>query len=827
MLKNPRFKAHSALIGLVVASLLVLSGNALSRDSATRDEGVWRATLSNSLQIVIVKNKMAPVATTMVNYMAGSNEDPEGAPGTAHAQEHMLFRGGPGLSGAQLANIIAEMDGNFNAETQQNVTRYFFTVPSEDLDIALRIEAIRMSGIFDSEESWKSEREAIKQEVTQDLSDPEFSFYMQLLAGMFKGTPYANSGLGTINSFDSISGSMLKKFYDTWYAPNNAILVIVGNIDPEQTFKKVKLYFGSIPAKKLPPKPPINLLPVESRKLQLKTDAPDGLVVVSFRMPGYNSDDYAAGEVLADILSNPRCPLFDLVIDGKALQTGFDLITMPEAGIGYAGAVFARGSNPDSLGEELKKILKKQVDEGFPADLVDAAKRNKLTRVELRKNSVNGLASAWSEALAVQRRASPNEVIRAIEQVMVSDVNRVARKYLIFDQSIEAVLLPEASGKTITKKRLGSVESFAPKEQEQVTLPEWTEKALRKLSVPKSEITPAIDVLPHGLRVITYYTNESDTVCVYGHVKNNPDMEIPHGKEGLERILDGLFSYGTRTMDRVSFQRALDEIGAIESAGTDFILKVLDGHFDRGMGLLADNLLRPAFPERAFKTLQRQASATVAGELESPDYLAERALKSSLFPSGDPSLREATPMTFASLYLEDVRKYYEKIFRPDMTTIVIIGKISRERAREVTLKYFGGWRAQGVKPDVYLPPVPPNQPSISVVPDSSRIQDKVVLAETIGVTRTHSDYYALQLGNHVLGGAFYATRLYRDLREANGLVYHVLPSIDAGKNRASFSVEYACDPENVSKARAIIEYHLRNMQNNPVSADELKRAKPC
>ncbi|MCL5281084.1 MAG: insulinase family protein, partial [Planctomycetes bacterium] len=111
---------------------------------------VSRATLDNGLRVIVVRNTLAPVATTVMNYLVGSNEAPPGFPGTAHAQEHMMFRGSPGLTAGQLADITASMGGMFNADTQQTVTQYFFTVPADDLDVALRIELIRMRGVLDS-----------------------------------------------------------------------------------------------------------------------------------------------------------------------------------------------------------------------------------------------------------------------------------------------------------------------------------------------------------------------------------------------------------------------------------------------------------------------------------------------------------------------------------------------------------------------------------------------------------------------------------------------------------------------------------------------------
>jgi zinc protease len=147
--------------------------------------GILRATLSNGLRVVIVRNTLAPVVATSVNYLTGSDEAPAGFPGTAHAQEHMMFRGSPGLSADQLADIGSVMGGNFNANTRESLTQYLFTVPAEDLDVALHVEAVRMQDVLDAAADWKQERGAIEQEVAQDLSNPSYVLYSMVRAAMF------------------------------------------------------------------------------------------------------------------------------------------------------------------------------------------------------------------------------------------------------------------------------------------------------------------------------------------------------------------------------------------------------------------------------------------------------------------------------------------------------------------------------------------------------------------------------------------------------------------------------------------------------------------
>ncbi|MBW8864385.1 MAG: insulinase family protein, partial [Verrucomicrobia bacterium] len=175
--------------------------------------------------------------------------------------------------------------------------------------------------------------------------------------------------------------------------------------------------------------------------------------------------------------------------------------------------------------------------------------------------------------------------------------------------------------------------------------------------------------------------------------------------------------------------------------------------------------------------------------------------------------------------IDDVKNYYASVFRPDMTTIVVIGKISVADAVAAIEKNFGAWKTEGEKPNTLFPPAPNNATFVTQVPDASRVQDKVTLAHTLALTRTNADYYALQLGNHVLGGGFYATRLYRDLREKSGLVYYVGSSFNIGLTRGVYQSSYACDPQNVVKARTMILRDLKEMQTKNVTAHELHQAK--
>jgi zinc protease len=528
--------------------------------------------------------------------------------------------------------------------------------------------------------------------------------------------------------------------------------------------------------------------------------------------------------VLSDVLASRRGSLYALVPEGKALYAGFESSGFAQAGLGYALGVFPKGGDSKALLQEMHDTLAGVLKQGVPAELVEASKRQEVAQLEFEKNSVSGLANVWSEALAFQGLQSPDDMAQAFRAVTVADVDRVARLYLDDQHAITAVLTPQASGKPVSGKGFGGAESFASSPDKPVVLPDWAAKALAKLDVPASTVNPVVTTLPNGLKLMVQAESVSDTVSVYGRIANRAVLQEPKDKDGVGDVLDGLFEYGSVSLDRLAYQKALDDIAAQESAGTEFSVEASSQNFERAVQLLADNELHPALPAQAFKVVQSQTARYLAGRQDSPDYLFGRAFNKSLVPAGDPTLREATPGSVSGLTLDDVKGYYAAAFRPDLTSIVVIGKVTPEEARRVVEKYFGAWVAKGPKPQIDLPAIPVNPPSQAVVPDQTSVQDEVVLMQGLGSDLFNPQRYALEIGNQVLGGGFYASRLSRDLREKAGLVYTVNSMFQWGRSRAFYQVSYGCDPDKVSKARRLVMNDLDSMQSAPISVAELAQA---
>jgi zinc protease len=810
-----------------LAALLALLSVPADLPAQPAPADVTRATLPNGLRVVIVRDPLAPVATEIMNYLVGGEDTPAGFPGMAHAEEHMVAgRSTKELDEDQVATLTSLLGGDFDADTQTAVTQYYLSTPAPYLEAALRIEAARMSDALDLQSEWAEERGAIEQEVSRDLSNAFYRYYETALARLFAGTAYAHDALGTRASFNATTGAQLKEFWRTWYAPNNAILVITGDVDPQATLASVREIFGAIPRHAVPAHPLVELRPPSSTAIvRDESDFPVPLAIQAYRMPGFASPDFAAADVAMDVLASERGDLSALQYEGKALATGSDYEPSPQAGLAYVYIATAPHGDAAAALDLVTNVIENYRKNGVSADLVEAMKKREIAQLLYNRNSVEGLAQAWSQAVAVQRLGSPDDVVELYEKVTPADVLRVMRKYLVRDRAVVGILTPKPGAAEGGGGAIGVHDTFTPKNVKPAALPAWAADLATLPPVPASNVQPADMTLPNGIRLIVQTERVSPTVTLTGTIQHQTDLQTPPGQEGVEDVLDALFPYGTQTYDRLAFQKQLDDIAANLAAGASFSLSVPASDFDRGVALLADVELHPALPADAFLIAQQQLAQTLAGQLQTPDYLAERALGKALVPAGDPTLRETTPQSVDALTPADVQKYFATIFRPDLTTIVVAGDITPDDAKATVTKYFGGWSASGPKPQIELPPVPNNLAASGVIAAPGRTQASVTLAEQTGLKRSDPDYYPLQVGNTILGGGFYSTRLYRDLRQHAGLVYNVSVGASATRTRGSYSVDYGCDPENAGRARVIIERDLRDMATSAPSDDEMNRAK--
>lgn len=827
-----RFASSSAV--LIAAASLLCTAPASPSTPASSSAGqalpplpislppATRTTLSNGLRVVVVRDPIGPVATVEVSYLVGSADSPAGFPGMAHAQEHMLFRGGSDISATQDLDISAELGGDEDASTYPTVTQFFSTVPADDLGTALHLQASRMRDAADAQTDWAVERGAIEQEVAEDFSSAIRQMADAIDGAAFAGTPFAIDGVGTQPSFDATTGPMLKSFFTQWYGPNNAIVVVAGDVDPAATLAQIKADFADIPSRPTPVRAPVVLSPLHDASVTISANVVYHWDFIGVRLPGATSPEYAAGQVLSDVLQSPRGAVASVVASGQALDADFSQDeSLPFADLGTTTIITPTGSDSSGAVDAVRHAFVGYAASGVPEDLVQAAKLDEMVQDARTFASIPGTAQMWSDALAVDGSASPYDEIRAIQAVTKADVDRVAAEHLSGDQLISGAFTPSNS---YFEPDAPASESSEPSDANSVGLPDWAAASLLTVH-PSAAEAPTSELLPNGVRLIVLPVAGDASVDVLGDVRTAPQLEEPPGKEGVSEMMDRLFTYGSVSLDREQFASAIDAIGARENPGTRFSIELLGADLDRGMQLLADGELHPGFPAAAFDTVKKQVTALATDRQQALFFDVDRELLKGLYGASDAALRETTGGSAGSVTLDDVRNFYEMAFRPDLATIVVVGGVTPVTARDEVEKWFGGWNATGEPPAVELPVTPANGPSSVKLYSSALAQDIVTMRETVGIRRSDPDYFALSLGDELLGGTTLASRLYDDLRVQRGLVYSVSSSFDAGATRSTFTIDFACNPADLDKVTDLIRQDIVQLQTVDIQPDLLQRTK--
>jgi zinc protease len=822
-----RLASHAALVLLLGATLATVAASA-----PQAEEPVLKATLKNGLRVVIVPNALAPVAASDLTYLVGSRDDPPNFPGMAHAQEHMMFRGTKNLSTSELGTLATALGGNFNASTSETITQFQFTIPAADLDAVLHVESDRMRDILDLQSEWANERGAIEQEVLGDETTPGHEFFDSARALAFAGSAYEHDGVGTREAFDRLTGPELKKFWETWYAPNNAVLVIAGNVDPQATLARIRERFESIPARAVPEHPKAHLEQISRAVIRKKSSLVYPLAAVAYRLPGVLSPDFLPSYVLQAILDSASGPVRALIDSGEALDAEWNSEPyVPEGQFAIATAALSPNGDPAAMSAHLETILAAFARKGVPEDLFATTKRRLITDQELSRNTIEALASDWATTIADDNEPSIAREQELIAAVTLDQVNRTAREYLDPRHAIVGSLTPSASASQAVapapppsgpEKQL---DTQAPVSR----LPDWASDLVMHVAVPPSSLTPVQSKLSNGITLIVQPETISDSVFLYGNVRTQPSLQEPPGKEGVANILESMFAFGTKTADRMALQKAQDQIDASIGGGADFGLRSSTATFGQAVDLLAQNELEPRFDETTFESAQRRSMQELQTALDGSHTIAMQRAAAKLLPQGDPELREPTLATMHAVTLDDVEAYYARTFRPDLTTIVIAGDVTPDGAREIVEHAFGSWKpVPGPPPPLELPAVPVNPPGTVKMTLPTQAQANVTLEQTVAISRSEPDYIPLFVGNAILGGGSASpeqSRLFRDLRQNSGLVYSIVSELGANRSRGQFTIEYASLPSNAERISNAIDGEVTKMQTQPVDDFELALVK--
>jgi zinc protease len=417
-------------------------------------------TLPNGLEVYSVEDHSSPTVAVQVWYHVGSKDDPQGRSGFAHLFEHMMFKGNERLTPDAFDNLTENIGGENNAYTADDMTVYHEVVPSNYLNPILWAEAERMSSLAVNEANFKSERDVVKEEYRQRiLANPFGEFFLDSVKNSYAVHPYKRPGIGNIAELDESKLPEVVAFHSTFYRPDNATLIVVGDFQPNELHDWVEKYFGAIkkPSEKIPrvtaKEPPRK---EDKRVVKYSPKAPLPAIAVTYLAPSIRSGDTPALELAAEILAGGESSrLYQSLVYQQQIvqQVSFEPDLHEDLGLLTVRMILANGKQPADAEAALTKQLDQVLHHGVTAEELEKAKSRFLTGELIQRETNNGKAKALGEAAVVY--GDPNRVntdLAQLQAVTADQIKEVLNRYLVGKKKVVVEYLPEAMKPAAEKK---------------------------------------------------------------------------------------------------------------------------------------------------------------------------------------------------------------------------------------------------------------------------------------------------------------------------------------------------------------------------------------
>jgi len=427
---------------------------ALGAAPCVADTGTFEHKLGNGLRVIVKPDRRSPVAVSILWYKVGSMDEVNGVTGVAHVLEHMMFKGTPTVPDGEYAERILGAGGRVNAFTNKEFTGYFQALHKSQLDLAFRLEADRMQNISLLEEAFAKEIKVIMEERRWVYEDqPHMLVYEQLMAALFTANPYRHPVIGWMSDLESMRASDVRAFYERWYAPNNALWVVVGDVEPTEVFALAEKYFAGIPAKALSlGKPQDEPRQLGTKRITVKAPAELPYVMMGYRVPALRDPErdwepYAL-EMLAAVLGgNEAARLNSTLVRREQIANS---VSASYDGIGRGPATFflygisAQGKSAASLEQGMRGEMTKIMNQGVTEEELVRARAQALAQHVFERDSMYFQARIIGALeIAGISHATLDLQLQKLRQVTPAQVQEVARKYFNDDVLTVAYLEPQ------------------------------------------------------------------------------------------------------------------------------------------------------------------------------------------------------------------------------------------------------------------------------------------------------------------------------------------------------------------------------------------------
>ena len=795
------------------------------------------ARLDNGLKVLLREVHTAPVTSTWIWYRVGSRNEVEGHTGMSHWVEHMMFKGSSHFPKGTIMRAVGRHGGYVNAMTSHDFTTYYATMPSDQAELVLQIEADRMTtATFDPDEV-NAERTVVIAEREGSENEPHYVLAEEVSAAAFRVHPYHHQVVGWKEDLLHITRDQLHAHYEQYYVPNNAVLVVVGDFDSASYLDLVKGYFGDIPSRGLSADAARKEHPQRGeRRVTVRMPGAAPIMRISYHAPPVSHPDYIPLVVLDAVLSGGKAMF---AFGGSVTRSARLYRALVETQLASSvGSSYHPSVDPFlfSLGATVREGREAvEVEEALLAEisrLQDAPPDKRELQVAIRQTQAQfaySSESVTSQALTmgfldmVDDYKRMEGILDELARVTPEDVLRVAQTYLTSDNRTVGTFMPTENGG-------GSAEH--PPVAAYWEIPNrgmFAYRAPQSTSIgPETVLRQELD---NGITVLVKENPASASVTIEGSLLAGSlhDIEATTGQASLTA---SMLRRGTQSHTFQEINEALDDVGASLSIAAErdevgFGGRALAQDFDLLVGLLAEILITPTFPEAELEKIRGQILTQLDILAMDTGYRADRAFMSALYPPGHAYARSVvgTRETVSAFSAKDLVHFHQSTYQPGGLVLSIVGAIDASKIMEKVSSTLGQWHVEGPVHRWFVPPAETPAKIITQRVDIPGKSQADLILGVIGMTRRSPDYYPAMMANIILGQLGLMGRLGDKVRDDQGLAYYVTSGLQASLGTRPWDIVAGVNPQKVEQAVAAILQEIQRLRDEPVSKEEFHDCK--
>ncbi|MCA9053420.1 MAG: insulinase family protein [Planctomycetaceae bacterium] len=827
------------LFAFTVAGIAMLQHvQAESPEFVTSVEGISEYRLDNGLKVLLFPDPSKPRVTVNLTIFVGSRHEGYGEAGMAHLLEHMLFKGTP--AHPDVPKVLKEHGADFNGTTWLDRTNYYETLPasSENLEFAITLEADRMVNSYVKKEDLDSEMSVVRNEFERGENSPSRILNQRLFSAAYEWHNYGKSTIGNRADIERVPIESLQRFYKRYYQPDNAMVIVAGQFEPEQALQLIKDHFGIIPK---PDRVLDNTYTQEpsqdgERLVRLRRVGEAALCGAVYHIPAGAHPDYVPLDIVEHVMTNsPSGRLYQkLVMSRRAASVSGGAYALHDPGVLLFNADVAPGNDPEDLLSDMLAIVEGVADDPITAEEVERARRYWVKTWELSLTDSMRMARQLSDWAAQGDWRLMFLYRDRLEACTVEEVNAVAVKYLVQNNRTAGLFIPTAK-------------------PERASVPETPDLAKMIGDYQGREavaLGEAFDVSPENIESRTTRSTLSTGIKVALLPKQTRGQSVQlklslhygaadslQGFNAAAESLPSLMQRGTKQLSRQQIQDELDRLksrlspsGSVGDA--TFTLETRRESLPEVLGLLRQILREPTLPKEELGIVQNAKVTRLEQESSDPTSLARVAVSRYLspYPSDDvryvPTTEEEIER-WKAVSRADVARLYSEFLGGQHGELTVVGDFDPAEITPLLESLVAGWTTS----TPYERIARTGEVNIPAKRDEILTPDKenaTYLAGTVfPIGDDNPDYPALLMGNYSLGSSGLSSRLGDRVRQAEGLSYSVGSFVNASSldERMTMIVYAIANPTNMPKAEVAIREEIEKLLAEGVTQEELDAAR--